>query len=102
MASIAAAMPKWMNMSKRRASFADRYLLTSKPFTSPAICEAKGRGIEAGDAGDARFAGEDICPGFAHADAYRADDAQPGNDDSAFGQLGSGARNWSATASGAR
>ncbi len=33
-----------MNVSKRRASLADRYCAGSKPFTSPAICELKGEG----------------------------------------------------------
>ena len=43
-ASIAAAVPKCRNRSKRRASLTGRYLLTSKPFTSPAICEANWAG----------------------------------------------------------
>src|SRR5688500_14043793 len=33
-----------MKVSKRRASFGARYLLTSKPLTSPAICEGYGEG----------------------------------------------------------
>ena len=36
-----AAMPKWMKRSMRRASFGDRYFVTSKSFTSPAIWQAR-------------------------------------------------------------
>ncbi len=39
-----AAMPKWMNLSMRRASFADRYCETSKSFTSPAIWQERREG----------------------------------------------------------
>src|SRR3990172_5810801 len=41
---IPAAMPKWINVSMRRASFADMYCVTSNPLTSPAICAEKAAG----------------------------------------------------------
>ena len=40
-ACAAAAMPKWINVSIERASFALIYASTSKPLTSPAILQAK-------------------------------------------------------------
>ena len=41
------------------------------------------RRIETGDSGDAGFAGENVVPGLRDRVPHRADDAQPGDDDSA-------------------
>jgi hypothetical protein len=57
--------------------------VTSKPFTSPAICEGKGGRIEARDSSDARSAIDDVAPALVHADSDGRDDAKTGDDDAA-------------------
>ena len=44
----------------------------------------KRRGVKARDRADSRFAGDQIAPGILHVVTDRADDAEPGNGDSAL------------------
>ena len=73
-----------MKVSKRRASFAARYLRDVEALDLAGDLRGKRRRIEAGDAADAGFAGEDVGPGLGDADADRRNDAQAGDDYSAL------------------
>ena len=72
-----------MKVSKRRASFGDMYGATSKPFTSPAIWLDRRDGSKRVMRVMPDLPASDVRPGFGDAVADRADDAQPGDDDSA-------------------
>ena len=70
-------------MSMRRASFGDMYGATSKSFTSPAIWLARRAGSKRVMRVMPDLPGEGVFPGFSDGVSDRADDAQPGDDDSA-------------------
>ena len=75
-----------MKVSKRRASFADRYLPTSKSFTSPAICDGNADASKRVMRAMPERAGEDRCPRpSATPMPTGRDDAQPGDDDACAG-----------------
>ena len=82
-AMSAAASANWMKRSFRRTSLRSMYFSGSNPFTSPAMRVGK---VEASNwviGPIPLLPGDERPPGLLHADAHGADDAQPGDDDSA-------------------